>query len=276
MTRAIVIAAAMAAACGSSTSATPDAARTADAPAPDARAPDATPPPPDATTPPPDAASAAELACLDAPPPTTAADPIAITGKLFAVDHYQVDALAGVTVALRRTSDDGAIASATTGADGAFTITTPSGEHPIDGYLYLDDGVHRPTYAYAGRPLDGRTDALVIVADAAELGRWYADAGDTWSAAKRTVVAAVTDCTPRSVDGASVTTSPSPARLAYYDAAAQRWDPTLAASTNGFALLTGAGADEAITAHLGAVAWPPHAYPGHAGALTLAVVPPTQ
>lgn len=268
MTRAIVISAGILAACGGGGGASPpDAPSVADAKAPDAA------PRPDAAESP-DAAPPPALACLGAAPPTTAADPLIARGKVFAVADYHVTALAGVPVTLHASGDDHVLGAATTGADGAFAISIASGGHAIDGYLVADDGVHRPTYAFAGAPLDGAQDALLIVADDAELTRWYADAGDTWSASARTMIAAVTDCTPKSA-AASVTASPSPAHLVYYDPAAQRWDASLGASANGFVLLTHANVTETITAQVGSASFPAHTIATRAGAITLAVIPPT-
>ena len=271
MTKTIAIAAALAAACGTKTSGAPDASP----PAPDAPPiiPDA--PPPDA--PPiitPDAAPPPELACLDHSPAQTASDPLVARGKLFAIVDYQVSAVQGVTIALRRASDDHELGTATTAADGSFAVSIASGGVAQDAYFFVDDGVHRPTYAYPGAPLTGDEDALLIVADDAELARWYTDAGDTWSASKRTVIAAVTDCQPKSI-AASITAAPAPAQLVYYDPNAQRWDATLGESANGFVLLTGANVTETITANAGTQAFPAHTFAAHPGAITLAVVPPT-
>jgi hypothetical protein len=268
MTRTIAIAAVIAAACGTKTGSAPDAPP----PAPDAmQPPDAGPPDaPDLS----DAAPPANLACLGHAPSQTAGDPLIATGKLFAVANYQVAALANVQVVLRRTSDDHELATATTAADGSFAISIASGGAAQDAYFFVDDGVHRPTYALPGAPLTGSENALIIVADDAELTRWYADAGDTWSASKRTLIAAVTDCQPKSI-AASITASPAPAKLVYYDPNAQHWDPALAQSDNGFVLLTGANVTETITANAGTQSYPAHTFAAHAGAITLAVVPPT-
>jgi hypothetical protein len=258
----MIVAAVIVAGCGSQAG-SPDAAAPDAAGLPDAGAPDAALP--------------AGLACLGGAPNAAATDPVVIGGKVFAVDHYEVAPVVGVNVVLRRSGDDGVIASAKTAADGGFAISAASGGVALDAYLFVDDGVHRPTYAYAGAPLDGAQDALLIVADDGELGRWYADAGaGAWDASSRTVVAAVTDCQPKSLEGATVAAMPAAAKLVYYDAGAKRWDAGLAASTNGFALLTGAAEGETIVAHDGAFAFPPHAYPTHAGAITLVVVPPTR
>jgi hypothetical protein len=266
----IAISLACAACGGSSTGGAPDAAKVADAAAADAR-PDA--PAPDADLP--DAMPQPELACLGQPAPTTAPDPLVTTGKLFAIVDYQVHALGGVTVAVRRLSDDGVIASATTADDGSFSISFASGGHAPAAYYYVDDGVHRPTYAYLEQPLTGALDALLIVADDAELTRWYTDAGDTWDASARTVIAMVTDCAPK-VTAASVSAAPAPAHLAYYDPSAQLWKPGLTESPNGYALLAHAAASVAITAHAAGDDYPLHEIAAHPGALSLAVIPPTQ
>ena len=272
MTKTIAIAAMIATACGTKTSSAPDAPPIL---------PDAPPILPDAAAPPdaadlPDAAPPPDLACLDHAPAQTASDPLVARGKLFAIVDYQVSALKGVTVALRRASDDHELGTATTADDGSFAISIASGGAAQDAYFFVDDGAHRPTYAYPGAPLTGDENALLIVADDAELARWYADAGaGTWDASKRTVIAAATDCTPKSVAGATMTASPAPAKLVYYDPNAQRWDATLSESANGFVLLTGANVTETITANAGTQTFPAHTFAAHPGAITLAVVPPT-
>jgi hypothetical protein len=271
MKTAIAIAAACAAGagCGGSPTGAPDAAQVADAHAPDARAPDAAAP--DAA---PDAMPGPDLTCLGQAAPTTAPDPLVATGKVFSVVDYQIHALAGAPVVLRRTSDGGVLASSTTAADGSFAVSVASGGAAVDAYYVIDDGVHRPTYVYLEAPLTGTFDALIVVADDAELARWYTDAGDTWDATARTVIAQVVDCAPKAI-AASVTASPAPAHRAYYDPAAHLWSPGLDASPNGYVLLTRAAASEAITAHAGGADYPVHQIAARPGALTLALVPPT-
>jgi hypothetical protein len=221
----------------------------------DAPAPVDGPPPP----PPIDAA----LPCLGQPAPTTAPDPLVITGKIFAIDHYDATPLAGAAVALDA-------ATATSDADGAFTLTIASGGHAVTGVLAISASGFVPTFGDPGEPLvGGDLDVLLAVATEDEIARWYGDAGATYAPGARTLVSATVDCARQTIAGSTI----APAAV-YYDARAKRWDPALAASTNGFALLANAPASVTLTAHAGADALPPRTVAVADAALTFAVISP--
>jgi hypothetical protein len=244
----------------------PDAARLDARPAAaDAAAPDAVP----------DAADGPDLTCLDQDPPAAAADPLVVGGTVFAVVAYQLAPVEGAPVELRRRGDGGLVASATTGADGAFTLSVASGGAPVDGYFAIATAGRLETRAYPGAPLVGGENAFLLVADAAEVGAWYDAAGEAYTG-QATVVADVVDCGDGSIAGATVDVAPAPAAVVYDDDAAGRWDPTLDASGNGYALVTGAAAEVTLTAHAAGQTFPGHAVPAAPGTLTLALTPPTR
>jgi len=259
------------------------AACTAPAVAPEGGAPPADLRPPDATTsfdlsPPPDALAvdaAPSLPCLGDAPPAQAPDPVAFGGKVFAVGGYQTQPLAGAPIALRRRGDDVLLATTATAADGAFAFSVPSHGLPVNAYLVVATN-GRPTTREYSAPFVGGESALVVVADAAEVQRWYHDAGAAYDPAQPTLLAAVTDCQRRSLGGTTVDAVPPPAHLVYYDDRALRFTVALAASTNGYALLAGAAPSTAITAHVGADTFPSHAFPALPGELTIAIVAPTR
>ncbi|MCW5804945.1 MAG: hypothetical protein KIT31_21425, partial [Deltaproteobacteria bacterium] len=213
------------AACGSSPPVTPDGA-VLDAHVPDGRA-DA---PLDAPEKPP-----LDFTCLNQPPPATAPDPLLVGGKLFAIEHYQVAALAGATVVLRRRANDAPIAQAQTAADGAFEMSVASGGEPVDGYFTIDAPGFAPSRIDPGDPLFDGEGPLLAVATGDEMARWYADAGLP-ATGTGAILTATVDCANDAGRGATLALAP-PAALAYYDDVAQRWDPALAASENGFALV---------------------------------------
>jgi hypothetical protein len=248
----------------SSPPAAPDAPHAADARAIDA------PPPVDAA---PDAPGP-DLACLGQPPPATAPDPLPVEGKVFAVDHYDVAPVTGATVVLRRRGTDAMIAQATTAADGAFAMSVASGGVPVDGYFAVAAAGYRPTRVEPGDPLSGGENALMLVAGDAELARWYAAAGATFTAGAPTLITASVDCARDTLDGSTLAVTPSPGAVTYYDTTAKQWDATLAASTNGFALVTAPAATVSATTSLGATSLPPHTVTVPAGTLTIAVLTP--
>jgi hypothetical protein len=245
------------AACGTSPHVAPDA-RALDARAVDAAGPDATDAPPD------------PLACLGQPAQASAPDPLPIAGKLFAIDHYQVTPVANEQVVVR--SDTDTLATATTGADGAFAASVPSGGLAVSAHFTVDVDGFRPSVIWPGDPLHGGENALLVIATDAEIARWYADAGTTPSTAA--LIAATVDCDAQALGGTTIAVAPAPSGITYYDSTAQVWSPQLTASTNGFALVAAPDASVTVTASAGSIAFPPHAIAVAPGALTVAVVTP--
>jgi hypothetical protein len=252
-------------ACGSpspSPSATGDAPRS-DAPAIDATADTAI----DGPTPP-------DLSCLGESWPTDAPDPLDVTGKVFAIDHYQVAADVGAIVTVHRRVDDTIIATAPpTGSDGAYSISISSGGSALDAYDTVAADGQLPARIDPGDPITTGLFALAITATTGEVQRWYADAGASYDATASTLIAIVVDCKHATVADATVTVTPT-AHVTYYNPAIPQWDPSASSSANGFALVTGGGVDETITA-----AWQGHAFPARVavapiGAVSLAVVSP--
>jgi hypothetical protein len=218
-------------------------------------------------------ASGPDLMCLGQSP-TAAPDPLLVEGKLFAVDHYDITPVVGATVVLRRRGTDAAIVQTTTAADGAFTMSVVSHGVPVDGYFTVTAAGYRPTRVEPGDPLSGGENALMLVADDAEMTRWYAAAGVAFTAGVSTLITATVDCARDTLDGSTIAVAPSPGTVTYYDATGKQWDTQLATSTNGYALVTGAASSVAVTGQLGAVALPPHAITVPAGTLTIAVLTP--
>jgi hypothetical protein len=252
----------------SATPATPDApSNLVDAPAADASSLDS---PADA----PADARKPDLTCIGQPPPTTAPDPLLVAGKVFSVDHYDVAPVEGATVVLRRRGTDAVIAQTTTAADGAFAMSIASGGMPVDGYFAVAAAGYRPTRVDPGEPLSGGDDALMLVAGDAELTRWYAAAGVPFTAGAPTLITASVDCARDTLDGSTISVSPSPGTVTYYDAPGKRWDAQLATSTNGFALVTGAASSVAVIGKLDSAQLPARAIEVPSNTLTIAVLTP--
>lgn len=221
---------------------------------PDAAAPDAVVIPPD---------SNADFPCLGAPAPTEG--PIA--GKVFEVVDFNVAPAIGATVEIRARADDALLASGVTGDDGSFSIDTAATDVivavAIDGDL--------PTRELPA----ARDNLLVVTASSDEVASWYAQAGATYTPDARTVIVGVSDCDGGGAAGATITTSPA-AAITYYDDQAKRWDPALAASTNGFALVTGAPAELTITPAIAPTSLPPRTIAAAPGELTIAATSPRE
>ena len=212
------------------------------------------------------------LACAGQSPPT-GSGAVSIDGTVLAVEDYAVEPVTGAAVELRRRSDDGVVGQAVTTADGKFTIAAAA---PVNGYFIVTSAGHLPTYAFDDMRQPTGDDALLLVADAAELARWYADAGGTYAAGARTLITAVRDCDHGTADIATVAVAPAPAELVYYDTTAMQWDPALTAATNGFALATDVAAAVTITPAFSGVTFPAEPIAALPDTLTIAVVSPYQ
>ncbi|HEV7556336.1 MAG TPA: hypothetical protein VGO00_12805 [Kofleriaceae bacterium] len=221
----------------------------------------------------PDAGDELDLACLGQPATATAPDPLAVDGTVFAIDHYHVAPLAGATVTLHRRADDGVIASLVTGADGTYALSIATGGAAVDAYYTVDAAGELPARIDPGDPLTTGFFALAVVASEAEVARWYGDAGATYTTGASTLISIAVDCSHTAVPAATTTIAPT-GQLTYYDAAAMRWDPQLAASTNGFTLVTNAAANETVTAAWHGQAFPAHPAVAPAGTLSVAVATP--
>jgi hypothetical protein len=129
----------------------------------------------------------------------------------------------------------------------------------------------RPTRVDPGDPLSGGENALMVVASDAEIARWHADAN---AAGDDALIVVASDCARKAIPGATLAVAPAPGTITYYNDAAKRWDPQLAASTNGFVLVTGAATSVGATARSGVVTFPTHTVAAPSNTLTVAVVTP--
>jgi hypothetical protein len=217
-----------------------------------------------------------DLSCLGDPAPTTAPDPLPIAGKVFAIDHYDAQPLANATVELRARPGDALLASTVSAADGAFAFAIASKGAPVDATLVVVAAGYRNVRGIPAEPFHATTpDALLAVATDDELARWYGDAGAaSYTPGAPTLITATIDCTGHAIAGAPLAVAPAAATLTYYDARAKRWQPALAASTNGFALVTGAASGITATPSGAGSQFPARELAVAPSVLTLAVVSP--
>lgn len=155
------------AACGSKAAKTPDAAP----PKPDAAPIDSPPPTPDA--PPPPDAPAYDFTCLGQPLPTTAPDPVSVSGTVEEVSingaSPGINALAGATlVGCANGAADcmgsNQLATATSDMAGAYTVgPIASSGAPVDAYVHLTNMGDRPTDEYPPSPIAANLTGIPII-----------------------------------------------------------------------------------------------------------------
>jgi hypothetical protein len=220
----------------------------------------------------PDAFDGPDLSCLGQPAPTTAPERLPLDGKVFAVDHYQVVPFAGATLTLHRRSDDTVLAtSTTTAADGTYAMSATTGGTALDAYFTIAAPGEVPVRIDPGDPITTGYFGLGLVAPAAEIARWYADAGASYTPDASTLIAIAVDCSQATIAGATMTVAPQ-AALTYYDAG--HWDPAATSSDQGYALVARASSTETLTAVARGQSFPAHTVTAPASTLTLAVTSP--
>jgi len=221
-----------------------------------------------------DTPAGVDLSCVGHSLPVTAPDPLPIGGKVFAIDHYQVMPAAGVTVEVRRLSDDEALATLTSDGDGAFATSLSTSGAPLAAYFAFTAAGDLPSRAVPGDPLVGGEKILSLVASDAELARWAVDAGVSRAPNDGALIAVGVDCASQPLPGGALIVDPHPAALTYYDPTAMRWDPALSTGGNGIALVSGGASPLTISAQLGSTTLASHelANPGHV--LTVAEITP--
>lgn len=136
---------------------------------------------------------------------------ITISGK--AIDPLKNSAdksLAGVTVTANKVSDDSEVATATTGADGTYTLSVTTGGAAVDGYVKASLATYTDTYLYPPGVLEGdfaNASINMLTPDSIQL--LYTVAGVTQDAAAGSVSMELTDAAGGFVSGATITTDPA-------------------------------------------------------------------
>ncbi len=173
--------------------------------------PDSPPPPP------PIDAEVYDFTCLGKPLPTTAADPITISGTSETISTSGISATAGVTISSFKTGTATALDTVTTDTNGNFTSgNLVTGGVPLDGYVEavktataVDGGmtvVDRTTFVYPDAPLvKNLASAPVLMINPTTFNTLSSFAGatqdDTMNGA---LVLLVTDCAGTPINGATV------------------------------------------------------------------------
>lgn len=201
--RTVALLAALAAACGGSSSSTPDAAKAVDAAkVVDAAPPDA--PPADAFIP--QDAPAGNFACAGQPLPTTAPATVAIAGTAQSASAGGLSPAAGVTVKAFAVGTQAPLATTSTSGTGAYSLSVPTGGAALDGYLLGTKQGFRDSYVYPpAKIFQDLPDATVLMLMPSTFDLLLTIAGATQTAGHGAIGIAVVDCNGDPVPGATVT-----------------------------------------------------------------------
>lgn len=176
--------------------------------------PDATPTP-DAM-PAPDADPSA-YACLGQPLPTTAIDPLAVSGSVYTIGLGGQSPIAGANIqAFATGTTTSPLASTTSAASGAYSMNTVTGGNPLNAYVKAVATSYLDTYLIPPWPLTaGFDNASVIMLSGSTLGLLAQLTGATQSMSNGFVALVVLDCNNDPVAGATVTVTGTHGAIKY-------------------------------------------------------------
>jgi hypothetical protein len=146
-------------------------------------------------------------ASFDAP---VAPATITVTGQADSIGLGGRSPEEGIVVTAHRNSDEATVvATATSGADGKFTMTIETGGVALDGYLLAKGGNFKDTYLYPPGPLAADTDqATCLMLTQGTFDAVSTLAGADQEPGKGWIGVLVVDGTNTAVAGATVTSTP--------------------------------------------------------------------
>jgi hypothetical protein len=146
--------------------------------------------------------------CLNAPPPTTAANPIVVSGTVD--DAFTMTPVANAAVAGQLSGVTTPIFVDHTDASGKFRQSQATNGAPLSWFFHISDNGYIDTYYYPSRPLthDVSYPSLLLLtsmdmATLASLAQITVNPGDS------TALLTVNDCNGTPVAGATIATTPA-------------------------------------------------------------------
>lgn len=206
---------------------------------------------------------------LDAPPSVPAM--IALSGVAEKQEQSGSTPLAGIAIAIMKRGSDTPLATATTDAQGKYSVMVATGGAPIDGYVKATKTGYVDTYAYPGAAwLADSTQADANMLDSTTYGLLVGFGGG--SSDKGVIALGVFDTAMQPVAGAEVASTPASGVYKYSDAGGlpTGTDATMA---DGHAFMFDVpDGDVTVKATKSGATFKPHALVAKPGAFTTTVV----
>ena len=163
---------------------------------------------------------------MDAPPSVPAM--ITIAGTAYDNGASTATPLAGVAITLKSRADDSMIASATSDAQGKYSMAVSTGGHVVDAYILATKSGYTDAAAFPAAPFqadDAKADSNMVTTSNFSLLGLYTGQQST----DGIVVVAILDASSMPVAGATVSSSPAAGKYMYSDSSGR---PALGMSTN--------------------------------------------
>lgn len=219
------------------------------------------PPPPGAYT------------CLGQPLPTSAADPVVVSGVIQG-NVLSPSPLAGATLDAFRTGNPTSLATTISAANGSYTLMIATGGMPLDGYVRVTRTSYIDTYAYPPAPVAANSTQSLYLITSSEFTLLSIAALVTQASGNGFVAVAVTDCNGTAVAGATVSTTPG-GTVRYSSSGGVPSASATATSADGVAYVFNVAAgDVVVRANSGSMTLRQHTVNARANAVTITVVAP--
>jgi len=210
---------------------------------------------------------------IDSPP---AATTITVTGTASARDASGSTPLQGVTIGAYASSDESTpVTTATTDAQGNYTLTIPTSGVALDGFLKATMATYMDTYLYPPAPLAADFSGATIVMVTPNTFDLLANTlcGASQMTTNGAIGAEVEDATGAFVAGATVASSPAASKYCYNSGGFPSRNAT-ATDTDGLGYMFNVTGNVTVTAMKSGTTFKSHALKAHAGALTTTLITP--
>ena len=145
--------------------------------------------------------------CLNAPPPTTADNPVTLSGTV--TDPFTLNPVANAAVAGQLPGVPTSVFVAHTDAMGQFSQRQNTNGTPLDLYLFASSNGYISTYYYPARPITHDVASPIQLLTATDAATIAGAAQVTFQASDGQLLLTVNDCNDQPVAGATITTTPA-------------------------------------------------------------------
>jgi len=201
---------------------------------------------------------------------------VVVSGIAQTVSGTSQVPLEGATIEAFNSAGGAALATTTSAADGAYSLTLETGGTPLDGYLKGTSPGRLDTYLYPPRPLSvDQPNATMLIVNQATLNLLGTLGGVGQDASKGFVALIVQDSNSVGVTGATVTITPAgTARVVYAVNSLPNQNAT-ATDASGTVFIANTNVGEVtVDATMGSTEFHEHAVNARAGVITTTLINP--
>ncbi len=216
----------------------------------------------------------------DAPTPDSppAAQMITLSGTAQTISAGGTDPTPGVLVeAFRNSADTTVVVSATTDAQGNYTLIVETNGTALDGFLKATKSGLLDTYLYPDKPLGedfDRASINMVAQNTLDILAGSLFCNGNQDGAKGVIAALVFDAADAPIAGATVNASPAPTSVCYNGANDLPDDAATATAADGIGYMFNVTGQVTVSTTVTGTTYPNHKVTARAGALTTTLFRP--